>query len=68
MLNSCGYALRLAVTRTHWVGAGVNDILLPKGPPFSLGVLPHQLLGLPCPPPEERHLSMPEIGEKELFI
>ena len=32
--------------------------------PFSLGV-PHNLLGSPCLPPEERRLSMPEIGEKE---
>ena len=32
--------------------------------PFSLGV-PPQLLGSPCPPPEKRHLSMPETGEKE---
>ena len=35
-----------------------------KDPPFSLGVLPN-LLGLLCPPPEKRLLSMPEIGEKE---
>ena len=35
-----------------------------KDPPFSLGV-PTCLLGSPCPSPEERHLSMPETGEKE---
>ena len=43
---------------------GVNNILLPKGlPPLSLWGPP--LLGSPCPPPEERYLSMPETGEKE---
>ena len=38
-----------------------------KDPPFlSLEVPPHtHLLGSPCPPPEERRLSMPETGEKE---
>ena len=46
---------------------GVNNILLLKGPPLSLWGSPH-LLGSPCLPPEERCLSMPEIGEKELFI
>ena len=45
-------------------GERVNDILLPKGPSFRSGGPPH-LLGLPCPQPEERHLSMPETGEKE---
>ena len=35
-----------------------------KDPPFSLGVHPH-LLGSLCQLPEERCLSMPEIGEKE---
>ena len=44
---------------------GGYDILLPKGPPLSLWGSPPHLLGSPCPPPEERHLSMPEIGEKE---
>ena len=34
-----------------------------KDPPFLSGGPP--LLGLPCPAPEERGLSMPEIGEKE---
>ena len=44
----------------------MNDILLLKGPlPFALGVLPHAVVGSPCPPPEERRLSMPETGEKE---
>ena len=45
-------------------GRGVNDVLLPKDPPFFTGGPPHILgsLGLL---PEERHLSMPEIGEKE---
>ena len=38
-----------------------------KDPPFSLGVPPN-LLGSLCPPPEERCLSMPEIGEKERII
>ena len=43
----------------------VNNILLWNGPPpFVLGVGP-DLLGLPSPSPEERHLSMPETGEKE---
>ena len=37
-----------------------------KDPPFSLGVPPlPDLLGSPCPQPEERLLSMPETGEKE---
>ena len=31
---------------------------------FLSGV-PSHLLGSPCPLPEERRLSMPEIGEKE---
>ena len=35
-----------------------------KDPPFLPGVPPN-LLGSPCPPPEDRHLSMPETGEKE---
>ena len=34
-----------------------------KDPLFSGGSSP--VLGSFCPPPEERHLSMPEIGEKE---
>ena len=35
-----------------------------RRPPFFLrGLLP--ILGLLCPPPEEKRLSMPEIGEKE---
>ena len=45
-------------------GEGVYNILLPKGPPFLSGGPPH-LLGSLCPLPEERCLSMPEIGEKE---
>ena len=50
------------------VGGAVHNILLWKGSPFlSLGVPPPppHLLGLQCPPPEERRLSMPETGEKE---
>ena len=45
----------------------VNDILLWKVLPlFSLWGSPlTHLLGSPCPPPEERYLSMPETGEKE---
>ena len=42
-----------------------------KDSPFlSLEVPPTHthLLGSKCPPPEERCLSMPETGEKELFI
>ena len=50
------------VLQNRW-GAGVNNILLWKGPPFLSGG-PPDLLGSPCPPPEERHLSMPEAGEK----
>ena len=43
----------------------MNDILLQKGhPSFTPGVPPH-LLGSLCRPPEERRLSIPEIGEKE---
>ena len=46
----------------------VHDKLLQKGFPLSVfgGSPSHtHLLGSKCPPPEERHLSMPEIGEKE---
>ena len=44
----------------------MNDMLLPKGPLLSLWVSsPPILLGSPCLPPEEKRLSMPEIGEKE---
>ena len=46
----------------------VHDKLLQKGFPLSVsgGSFPHaHLLGSKCPPPEERHLSMPETGEKE---
>ena len=47
----------------------VHNKLLQKGFPLSLsGGSPHphtHLLGSKCPPPEERHLSMPETGEKE---
>ena len=32
--------------------------------PLSFWGRPH-LLGSPCPPPEERRLSMPDTGEKE---
>ena len=39
-------------------------MLLSKGNPLFSGVSPN-LLGLLCPPPEERRLSMPGIGEKE---
>ena len=35
-----------------------------KDPPFFYRGSPH-ILGLLCLPPEERFLSMPEIGEKE---
>ena len=51
-----------ACYRTDWGGGGgLNDI---KDPPFfSGGSSP--ILGLLCLPPEERHLSMPETGEKE---
>ena len=52
-----------SVTEQTW-GAGVNNILLPKGNPLSLWG-PTHLLGSPCLPPQERRLSMPEIGEKE---
>ena len=51
---------RNIVTEQTGVGGVGNNILLLKGPsgvPPSLGSL--------CPPPEERHLSMPETGEKE---
>ena len=42
----------------------VDNILLWKGPPLSIWG-PPSLLGLPCLPPEERCLSMPETGKKE---
>ena len=45
-----------------------KDIITERIHPFSLsgGAPPHtHLLGSKCPPPEERRLSMPEIGEKE---
>ena len=51
-----GYA---GVTEQTW--GGVNNI---QGPPFY-SRSPSPILGSPCPPPEERRLSMPEIGEKE---
>ena len=47
----------------------VHDNLLQKGFPLSVSgrSFPHaHLLGSKCPPPEERHLSMPETGEKEM--
>ena len=49
--------------QNRW-GVEVNDTLLLKGPLILLGGPPH-LLGSPCPPLEEIHLSMPETGEKE---
>ena len=46
---------------------GGHDKLLQKGSPLSVSGGPPNthLLGLKCSPPEERHLSMPETGEKE---
>ena len=62
------YGLSQVHPVTEQVGV-VHDILLQKGSPLSLsGGSPHphtHLLGSKCPPPEERHLSMPETGEKE---
>ena len=43
------------------VGRWLNDI---KDTPFLSGGS-SSVLGLLCLPPEERHLSIPEIGEKE---
>ena len=51
----------MELTVTEQTKVGLNDI---KDPPFSLGV-PSPVLGSLCPPPKERRLSMPEIGEKE---
>ena len=49
---------------------GGSDKLLQKGFPLSVSggpPSPHtHLLGSKCPPPEERRLSMPETGEKEI--
>ena len=52
--------------RTTRAGGGLGWTIYyhQKDPPFLSGGPPH-LLGLPCPPPEERLLSMPETGEKE---
>ena len=44
----------------------MDNVLLWKDASFSLsGGSPPHLLGLPCLPPEERRLSIPETGEKE---
>ena len=49
---------------TEQTGVGcVNDILLPKGPPFLQG--PPPPTGFTLPTARERCLSMAEIGEKE---
>ena len=58
-----GIFLHIVIEQT-W-GGGVNDILLPKGPPFCSRDSPLHLLDSLFPLPEERHLSMLEIGEKE---
>ena len=59
--NPIGSGPHLSWYRTD-PSVGVYDTLLLKGPPFfSLG---SPQLGSICPPPEERHLPMPEIGEK----
>ena len=50
----------IVTEQTHW---GVNNILLPKGPPFFLGV-PAPTYQVLFTRPEERCLSIPEIGEK----
>ena len=57
MLNSCGHAL------SQGDGSDFNTLCNWQATP-SGGPPPH-LLGSPCPLPEERHLSMPETGEKE---
>ena len=61
MLPASGLAHRY-VTGQTW--QGVNNILLPKGPPFFFGGSPRPTR-FTLPVPEERRLSMPEIGEKE---
>ena len=49
---------------TEQTGGGENDILLPNGHTLVLqGSSPHTRFTLPTT--QERHLSMPEIGEKE---
>ena len=54
------------VTEQNWDG-GVNNILLLNEPTFMLrGSPPCTRFALPAA--RERHLSVPEIGEKELFI
>ena len=56
------YAFVTEQTRGGVGGRGTEKIK--KIPPFfSGGSSP--VLGLLCPPPEERHLSMPEIDKKE---
>ena len=44
-------------------GRGLLHTIIERTHCFSPGVPPR--LGPLCPPPEERHLSMPENGEKE---
>ena len=58
---------RVKMLQSKRVGV-VHNKLLQKGSPFSVSGSspPHtHLVGSKCPPPEERRLSMPEIGEKE---
>ena len=59
---------RSSIVTEQGQGVVVHDKLLQKGFRLSVsgGSFPHaHLLGLKCPPPEERRLSMPETGEKE---
>ena len=60
--NANTLALPQTVTEQTWGGGGQYTIA--KKTPLSLWG-PLHLLGSPCPPPEDRHLSMPETGEKE---
>ena len=48
------------------LGKGEQYIVMEWTPPFVLGVGP-DLLGLPSPSPEERHLSMAETGDCLLY-
>ena len=50
---------------TEQTGGGENDILLPNGHTLVLCLSPAPRTRFTLPAARERHLSMPEIGEKE---